>query len=85
MIAAEFAFVVMALAVQMHQVEFIDQSLALEQVQRPVDNLPSDWTLRLSSGFGLNDNSHRLLLRWGVSREFSGFGETVRRWFGGRP
>jgi hypothetical protein len=22
-------------------------------------NLPSDWTLRLSSGFGLNDNSHR--------------------------
>jgi hypothetical protein len=48
-------------------------------------NLPSDWTLRLSSGFGLNDNSHRLLLRWGVSREFSGFGETVRRWFGGWP
>jgi hypothetical protein len=48
-------------------------------------NLPSDWTLRLSSGFGLNDNSHRLLLRWGVSREFSGFGEAVRRLFGGRP
>ena len=48
-------------------------------------NLPSDWTLRLSSGFGLNDNSHRLLLRWGISREFSGFGEVVRRLFGGRP
>jgi hypothetical protein len=48
-------------------------------------NLPSDWTLRISSGFGLNDNSHRLLLRWGVSREFSGFGEAVRRLFGGRP
>jgi hypothetical protein len=48
-------------------------------------NLPSDWTLRLSSGFGLNDNSHRLLLRWGVSREFSGFGEAVRRLLGGRP
>jgi hypothetical protein len=48
-------------------------------------NLPSDWTLRLSSGFGLNNNSHRLLLRWGVSREFSGFGEVVRRLFGGRP
>ena len=47
-------------------------------------NLPSDWTFRLSSGFGLNDNSHRLLLRWGVSREFSGFGEMVRQWFGGR-
>ncbi|MGA8540899.1 MAG: hypothetical protein WB566_15455, partial [Terriglobales bacterium] len=48
-------------------------------------NLPSDWTLRFSSGFGLNDNSHRLLLRWGLSREFSGFGEMVRRLFGGRP
>ena len=48
-------------------------------------NLPSDWTVRLSSGFGLNDNSHRLLLRWGLSREFSGFGEMVGRWFGGRP
>ncbi len=47
-------------------------------------NLPSDWTLRLSPGFGLNDNSHRFLLRWGVSREFSGFGETVGRLLGGR-
>jgi hypothetical protein len=46
-------------------------------------NLPSDWTVRVSSGFGLNDNSHRLLLRWGLSREFSGFGELVGRWFGG--
>ncbi len=46
-------------------------------------NLPSDWTVRVSSGFGLNDNSHRLLLRWGLSREFSGFGEMVGRWFGG--
>ncbi|HUI75562.1 MAG TPA: hypothetical protein VLX32_11475 [Candidatus Acidoferrum sp.] len=48
-------------------------------------NLPSGWTLRLSPGFGLNDNSHRFLLRWGVSREFSGFGEMVGRLFGGRP
>jgi len=48
-------------------------------------NLPSDWTVRFSSGFGLNDNSHRLLLRWGLSREFSGFGELVGRLFGGRP
>ena len=47
-------------------------------------NLPSGWTLRISSGFGLNDNSHRLLLRWGVSREFTGFGEMVSRLFGGR-
>lgn len=47
-------------------------------------NLPSGWTFRLSPGFGLNDNSHRLLLRWGVSREFSGFGEMVTYLFGGR-
>ena len=46
-------------------------------------NLPSDWTVRVSSGFGLNDSSHRLLLRWGLSREFSGFRELVGRWFGG--
>jgi hypothetical protein len=48
-------------------------------------NLPSGWTVRLSPGFGLNDTSHRLLLRWGLSREFSGFGEIVRGLFGGRP
>ena len=47
-------------------------------------NLPSGWTLRLSPGFGLNDNSHRLLIRWGVSREISGFGEMVGRLFRGR-
>jgi hypothetical protein len=47
-------------------------------------NLPSDWTLRLSPGFGLNDNSHRFLLRWGLSREFSGFGSTMTHLFGGR-
>jgi hypothetical protein len=46
-------------------------------------NLPSDWTFRVSTAFGLNDNSHRLLLRWGVSREFCGFGETLRRFLGG--
>ena len=45
-------------------------------------NLPSDWTLRLSAGFGLNDNSHRFLLRWGVSREIPGFGSMVSRLFG---
>jgi len=47
-------------------------------------NLPSGWTLRLSPGFGLNDTSHGFLLRWGVSREFAGFGEMVGRIFGGR-
>ena len=46
-------------------------------------NLPSDWTLRLSPGFGLNDNSHGFLLRWGLSREFSGFGERMARLLGG--
>ena len=45
-------------------------------------NLPSGWTLRLSPGFGLNDSSHHLLLRWGLSREFSGFGEMVSNLFG---
>jgi len=48
-------------------------------------NLPSGWTLRVSPGFGLNDNSHRLLFRWGVSREISGFGEMLGHLFrGGR-
>jgi hypothetical protein len=47
-------------------------------------NLPSGWTLRLSPGFGLNDNSHSFLLRWGLSREISGFGSMVVRLFGGR-
>jgi hypothetical protein len=46
-------------------------------------NLPSNWTFRISPGFGLNDDSHRFLLRWGVSREFSGFGAAVARMFGG--
>ncbi len=46
-------------------------------------NLPSDWTLRLSAGFGLNDNSHRFLLRWGVSREITGFGSMVKDLFRG--
>jgi hypothetical protein len=48
-------------------------------------NLPSDWTIRLSAGFGLNDQSHRFLLRWGLSREITGFGSMVSRLFGGRP
>jgi len=47
-------------------------------------NLPSGWTIRVSPGFGLNDNSHGLLLRWGLSREISGFGEMFRTLFRGR-
>ncbi len=46
-------------------------------------NLPSGWTLRISPGFGLNDNSHQFLMRWGVSREITGFGSVARRFFGG--
>ena len=47
-------------------------------------NLPSGWTLRLSPGFGLNDNSHGFLLRWGISREINGFDQIVRRLFGAK-
>jgi hypothetical protein len=46
-------------------------------------NLPSGWTLRVSPGFGLNDNSHQFLLRWGLSREIGGFGSMVSRLFRG--
>jgi hypothetical protein len=46
-------------------------------------NLPSGWTLRVSPGFGLNDNSSRFLLRWGVSREITGFGSMVSQLFRG--
>ena len=47
-------------------------------------NLPNGWTLRISPGFGLNDNSQKFLLRWGVSKEISGFGDLVRRMFGAK-
>jgi hypothetical protein len=47
-------------------------------------NLPSGWSLRVSPGFGLNDNSHQFLLRWGVTREISGFGSMVAKLFRGR-
>ena len=36
--------------------------------------LPNSVSLRLSPGFGLNDDSHGFLLRFGVSYEFSLFG-----------
>ena len=45
-------------------------------------NSPSNWAVRVSPGFGLNHNSHRFLLRWGLSREFPGFGATLARWLG---
>jgi len=37
-------------------------------------NLPSGVSLRLSPGWGVNDDSHRFLLRFGVSYEFSHVG-----------
>jgi len=43
--------------------------------------LPIGVTLSLSTGVGLNDDSHRLLLRWGVSYEISGFGRKMRSLF----
>ena len=47
-------------------------------------NMPSGWTLRASPTFGLNDNSRRFMIRWGVAKEFSGFGDLVKKLFGGR-
>jgi len=38
-------------------------------------NLPTGVSLRLSPGWGLNDDSHRFLLRFGVSYEFSHVGK----------
>jgi hypothetical protein len=43
--------------------------------------MPNGVTLSLSSGFGLNSNSHRVLLRWGVSYEISGFDRKMRSLF----
>ena len=46
-------------------------------------NLPDGTTVRVSPGFGLTDQSHGTLLRFGVSHEFSGFGREIRRFFRG--
>jgi hypothetical protein len=43
--------------------------------------LPNGVTFSLSPGFGLNDNSHRFLLRWGMSYEIPNFGRRVRSLF----
>jgi len=47
-------------------------------------NLPSGWTFRVEPTFGLNDQSHRFLLRWGVSYEIPGFGRMAGSLFKGR-
>ena len=41
-------------------------------------NMPSGWTLRASPTFGLNDSSRRFMIRWGIAKEFSGFGDLVK-------
>lgn len=43
--------------------------------------LPNGVTLSVEPGFGLNDNSHRFLLRWGMSYEIAGFGRKLRSLF----
>ena len=47
-------------------------------------NLPSGWTFKLEPTFGLNEQSHQFLLRWGASYEVSGFGRKVGSLFKGR-
>lgn len=43
--------------------------------------MASTWTIRLSTGFGLNSNSEPFLLRGGVSHDIPGFGELAARLF----
>jgi hypothetical protein len=43
--------------------------------------MPDGVTLRISPSFGLNGNSHRFLLRWGMSYEIGGFFRKVRSAF----
>jgi hypothetical protein len=43
--------------------------------------IPNGTTFRISPGFGLNDSSHRFVLRWGVSYEIPQVGERLRRLF----
>jgi hypothetical protein len=62
------------------QFGFVDTSHYLAGVM--AWNLPSGWTIRFSPGFGLNGNSHRLMIRSGLSYEIDGFGSKVNRFFG---
>lgn len=47
-------------------------------------NLPSGWTFRIEPSFGLNDYSHKFLLRWGASYEIAGFGQKMADLFKGK-
>jgi len=42
---------------------------------------PNGVNMTLSPGFGLNDDSHRFILRWGLSYEITGFGRKLRGLF----
>jgi len=42
---------------------------------------PNGVSLTVSPGFGLNQNSHTFILRWGVSYEISSFGRKLRSLF----
>ncbi len=42
-------------------------------------NAPAGWTVRLSPGFGLNRDSHRVLVRLGFAYEFQGQAPPARR------
>ena len=64
------------------QFGFVDTSQYLAPVM--AWNLPSGWTLRFSPGFGLNDSSHRLLIRGGLSYEISEFSDKVSHIFARR-
>ncbi len=43
--------------------------------------LPNGTTFRISPTFGLSENSHRVLVRFGVSYELPGFGRRLRQMF----
>jgi hypothetical protein len=47
-------------------------------------NLPSGTTFRVSAGFGVTENSHGTLLRFGVSHEIPRFDWQIKRWLHGR-
>jgi hypothetical protein len=44
-------------------------------------DLPNGTSFRISPTFGLTQNSHRALIRFGVSYEFPGFGRRIRQLF----
>jgi hypothetical protein len=43
--------------------------------------LPNGAKMLVSPGFGLNDSSHRFILRWGFTYEITGFGRKLRSLF----